>query len=133
MAYFDSIVSIINTAQYITFDLAMLKTIGSISNNASNPNDGIALDEKFRDRFNVAANLLTIKLIQNGRENIVADLGMRVVCLMKAANLHFKVDAYNLNNTIEAENTLTLRFMKFIRLTQGMWIANTNSGLISHF
>jgi poly(beta-D-mannuronate) lyase len=78
--------------------------IGSRSNSASNPSDGIPLDEKFSYRINVTANLLTVTISREGKEDVVADLDMSNSLFDEDDQYHyFKVGVYHLNNSSDAD------------------------------
>lgn len=85
-------------------DEVYVEMIGSRSNSASNPSDGIALDEKFSYRINVTANLLTVTIIREGKEDVVADLDMSNSLFDQDGQYHyFKVGVYHLNNSSEPD------------------------------
>jgi hypothetical protein len=85
-------------------DEVYAEMIGSKSNSASNPSDGIALDEKFSYRINVTANLLTVTIIREGKDNIVADLDMSNSLFDEDDQYHyFKVGVYHLNNSSDPD------------------------------
>ncbi len=50
--------------------------IGSRSNSASNPSDGIALNELFSYRIKVVGDILTVTIIREGRPNVVKTVNM---------------------------------------------------------
>jgi poly(beta-D-mannuronate) lyase len=85
-------------------DEVYVEMIGSRSNSSSNPSDGIALDEKFSYRINVTANLLTVTIIREGKDNIVADLDMSNSLFDEDDQYHyFKVGVYHLNNSSDPD------------------------------
>lgn len=85
-------------------DEVYVEMIGSRSNSASNPSDGIALDEKFSYRINVTANLLTVTIIRDGKEDIVKDLDMSNSLFDQDGQYHyFKVGVYHVNNSSDPE------------------------------
>ena len=81
-------------------DEVYVEMIGSRSSSASNPSDGIALDEKFSYRINVTANLLTVTIIRDGKDDVVADLDMSNSLFDEDDQYHyFKVGVYHVNNS----------------------------------
>jgi poly(beta-D-mannuronate) lyase len=81
-----------------------VEMIGSRSNSASNPSDGIALDEKFSYRINVTANLLTVTIIREGKDDVVEDLDMSNSLFDQDGQYHyFKVGVYHLNNSSDPD------------------------------
>jgi poly(beta-D-mannuronate) lyase len=85
-------------------DEVYVEMIGSRSSSASNPSDGIALDEKFSYRINVTANLLTVTIIRDGKDDIVADLDMSNSLFDEDDQYHyFKVGVYHLNNSSDTD------------------------------
>lgn len=53
------------------------EVIGSRSNSANNPSDGIALNEKFSYRIKVVGDSLTFTLIREGKENVEKTIDMK--------------------------------------------------------
>jgi hypothetical protein len=85
-------------------DEVYVEMIGSRSHSASNPSDGIALDEKFSYRIDVTANLLTMTIIRDGKDDIVADLDMSNSLFDEDDQYHyFKVGVYHLNNSSDVD------------------------------
>ena len=85
-------------------DEVYVEMIGSRSNSASNPSDGIALDEKFSYRINVTDNLLTVTIIREGKENMEANLDMSNSLFDEDDQYHyFKVGVYHLNNSSDPD------------------------------
>jgi poly(beta-D-mannuronate) lyase len=81
-----------------------VEMIGSRSNSAANPSDGIALDEKFSYRINVTANLLTVTILRDGKDDLVADLDMSSSLFDTDDQYHyFKVGVYHLNNSSDVD------------------------------
>lgn len=81
-----------------------VEMIGSRSNTASNPSDGIALDEKFSYRITVVNNLLSVTISREGKADVVEDFDMSN-SLYDADDQYqyFKVGVYHLNNTSAAD------------------------------
>ena len=74
--------------------------IGSRSNNAANPTDGIALDEVFSYRIKVVGDILTVTIIREGKPDVV-----KVVNMVNSGfnvggqYMYFKAGVYHLNST----------------------------------
>ncbi len=85
-------------------DEVYVEMIGSRSNSASNPSDGIALDEKFSYRINVTANLLTVTIIRDGKDDVESTLDMSNSLFDADGQYHyFKVGVYHLNNSSDPD------------------------------
>ncbi|CAD5260480.1 Alginate lyase [Alteromonas sp. 38] len=81
-----------------------VELIGSRSNSASNPSDGIALDEKFSYHINVNVNLLTVTISREGKPDIAAHYDMSESKYDEDGQYHyFKVGVYHLNNSSEPD------------------------------
>ncbi|GAA0854770.1 polysaccharide lyase family 7 protein [Aliiglaciecola litoralis] len=77
-----------------------VEMIGSRSNSASNPEDGISLDEKFSYHISVNVNLLTVTISREGKADIVANYDMSDSRYDQDGQYHyFKVGVYNVNNS----------------------------------
>jgi len=77
-----------------------VEMIGSRSNSASNPSDGIALDEKFSYRIEVVNNLLSVTISREGKPDVVQDFDMSNSLYDDEDQYqYFKVGVYHLNNT----------------------------------
>lgn len=78
--------------------------IGSRSNSASNPDDGIALDEKFSYHINVNVNLLTVTISREGKSDVVANYDMSESLFDQDGQYHyFKVGVYHVNNSSDPD------------------------------
>ncbi len=85
-------------------DEAYVEMIGSRSNTASNPADGIALDEKFSYHISVNVNLLTVTISREGKSDVVANYDMSESLFDADGQYHyFKVGVYHLNNSSEPD------------------------------
>lgn len=74
--------------------------IGSRSDNASNPSDGISLDEKFSYKVNVEGNGLTVTIMRPGKPDVVQEVDMNDSGFdAKDQYMYFKAGVYNQNNT----------------------------------
>lgn len=81
-----------------------VELIGSRSNSASNPTDGIALNEKFSYHINVNVNLLTVTISRDGKADISAHYDMSESRYGEDNQYHyFKVGVYHLNNSSSPE------------------------------
>ena len=74
--------------------------IGSRSNSASNPSDGIALDEVFSYRINVVGDLLTVTIIRDGKQDVVKTVNMvNSGFNVGGQYMYFKAGVYHVNNS----------------------------------
>lgn len=74
--------------------------IGSRSSSASNPANGIALDEKFTYIITVTSNLLNVTISREGKPDVSADYDMSQSLYDANGQYHyFKVGVYHLNNS----------------------------------
>jgi poly(beta-D-mannuronate) lyase len=74
--------------------------IGSRSSTASNPTDGIALDEKFGYTINVVGDILTVTIRREGKEDVVKAVDMvNSGFNVGGQYMYFKAGIYHLNNT----------------------------------
>lgn len=81
-----------------------VELIGSRSNSASNPIDGIALDEKFSYHISVNVNLLTVTISREGQADITAHYDMSESRYDEDNQYHyFKVGVYHVNNSSDPD------------------------------
>lgn len=74
--------------------------IGSRSNSASNPSDGIALNEKFSYNIKVIGDNLTVIIIREGKDNVVKNINMANSGFNVGGQyMYFKAGVYNQNNS----------------------------------
>lgn len=74
--------------------------IGSRNNNASNPSDGIALDEVFSYRIKVVGDILTVTIIREGKDDVVSTLDMvNSGFNVGGQYMYFKAGVYHVNNS----------------------------------
>ena len=74
--------------------------IGTRSNNAANPDDGIALDEVFSYRINVVGDILTVTIIREGKPDVVKVIDMvNSGFNVGGQYMYFKAGVYHLNST----------------------------------
>ncbi|WP_192022211.1 polysaccharide lyase family 7 protein [Shewanella sp. WPAGA9] len=85
--------------------------IGSRSSSASNPADGISLDEKFSYRVKVVGNILTVTIMREGKADVVEEVDMSASSY-DAGNqyMYFKAGVYNQNNTGDADDYVQATF-----------------------
>ncbi|MCL4123670.1 UNVERIFIED_CONTAM: hypothetical protein GTU68_045683 [Idotea baltica] len=85
--------------------------IGSRSNSASNPADGIALDEKFTYTIKVISNLLTVTIAREGKTDVVKTVDMTNSGYDKGGQyMYFKAGVYNQNNSGNADDYVQATF-----------------------
>lgn len=88
-----------------------VEMIGSRSNNASDPVDGIALNEIFSYYISVNVNLLTVTLSCKGKADVVAHYDMSESLYDQEGQYHyFKVGVYNVNNSSDPEEFVQATF-----------------------
>ncbi|WP_252736144.1 polysaccharide lyase family 7 protein [Aestuariibacter sp. A3R04] len=81
-----------------------VEMIGSRANDASNPSDGIALDERFDYHISVDDNLLTVTISRNGKEDVVAHYDMADSGYDDSGQYqYFKVGVYHVNNSSDPD------------------------------
>ncbi|MCL4157528.1 UNVERIFIED_CONTAM: hypothetical protein GTU68_005897 [Idotea baltica] len=74
--------------------------IGSRSNSASNPSDGIALDEVFSYTIKVVGDILTVTIIREGKDDVVNTINMvNSGFNVGGQYMYFKAGLYQANNT----------------------------------
>ncbi|WP_405573341.1 polysaccharide lyase family 7 protein [Winogradskyella sp. Asnod2-B02-A] len=74
--------------------------IGSRSNSASNPSDGIALDEIFSYRIKVVGDNLTVTIIREGKSDVVETVNMiNSGFNVGGQYMYFKAGLYQANNS----------------------------------
>lgn len=79
--------------------------IGSRSNSASNPSDGIALNEKFGYTIIVVGDSLTLSIIREGKNDVVKTVNMvNSGFNVGGQYMYFKAGVYHLNNSGDADD-----------------------------
>ena len=74
--------------------------IGSRASNASNPEDGIALDEVFSYKIYVEGDSLTVTIVRQNQEDVTQTVDMSKSKYNKSNQyMYFKAGVYNQNNT----------------------------------
>lgn len=77
-----------------------VEMIGSRGNSIDNPDDGIALNEKFSYHINVTVDLLTVTISREGKPDVVGNVNMSESGYDDPSQYqYFKVGVYHLNNT----------------------------------
>ncbi|WP_405565052.1 polysaccharide lyase family 7 protein [Polaribacter sp. Asnod6-C07] len=85
--------------------------IGSRSSSASNPSDGIALNEKFSYTINVIGDSLTVTIIREGKEDVVKTVDMKDSGFnVSGQYMYFKAGVYNQNNSGDADDYVQATF-----------------------
>ncbi|WP_405606477.1 polysaccharide lyase family 7 protein [Polaribacter sp. Asnod1-A03] len=85
--------------------------IGSRSSIASNPIDGIALDEKFSYTIKVVGDALTVTIIREGKDDVVKTVDMKDSGFNVAGQyMYFKAGVYNQNNSGDADDYVQATF-----------------------
>jgi len=88
-----------------------VEMIGSKSNSASNPEDGIALDEKFSYRIDVKGNLLTVSIMRPGKPDVVRSTDMSESGYDQGGKyMYFKAGVYNQNKSGRADDYVQATF-----------------------
>jgi hypothetical protein len=88
-----------------------VEMIGSRSNNAADPLDGIALNERFSYHISVNVNLLTVTISREGKADIVAHYDMSESPYDQDGQYHyFKVGVYNVNNSSQPDEFVQATF-----------------------
>lgn len=87
--------------------------IGSRSSSASNPADGIALNEKFSYRIQVSGDTLTVTIMRDGKSDLVQTVNMSNSGYNQGGQyMYFKAGVYNQNNTGNSDDYVQATFYK---------------------
>lgn len=79
--------------------------IGSRSNSASNPADGIALNEKFSYTIKAVGDSLTLTISREGKDDVVKTISMASSGFNVGGQyMYFKAGVYHLNNSGDADD-----------------------------
>jgi poly(beta-D-mannuronate) lyase len=90
-----------------------IEMIGSRSSSASNPSDGIALNEKFSYRINVDGSNLTVTIMRPGKPDISRSVDMSNSGYNNGGQyMYFKAGVYNQNNTGNSSDYVQATFYK---------------------
>ncbi|GGA87412.1 hypothetical protein GCM10011369_31830 [Neiella marina] len=85
--------------------------IGSRSSSASNPVDGIALDEQFSYSIRVVGNTLTVTIMRDGKADVVQQVDMSASGYDDSSQyMYFKAGVYNQNNTGDGNDYVQATF-----------------------
>ncbi|MGB5418990.1 polysaccharide lyase family 7 protein [Algibacter sp.] len=85
--------------------------IGSRSNSASNPSDGIALNEKFSYTIKVVGDSLTVTISREGKADVIKTVNMATSGYNVGGQyMYFKAGVYNQNNTGNADDYVQATF-----------------------
>jgi len=88
-----------------------VEMIGSKSNSASNPADGIALDEKFSYQINVVGNNLKVTIMRPGKPDVVRTTDMSESGYDQGGKyMYFKAGVYNQNKSGKADDYVQATF-----------------------
>lgn len=87
--------------------------IGSRSSSATNPTDGIALNEKFSYKIKTVNNLLTVTISRSGKTDVTKTVDMSNSGYdVGGQYMYFKAGVYNQNNTGNADDYVQATFYK---------------------
>ncbi len=87
--------------------------IGNRSQSATNPENGIALNERFGYQIKVVANLLTLTITRAGKADVTQVVDMTNSGYDQGGQyMYFKAGAYNQNNTGNAKDYVQTTFYK---------------------
>ena len=87
------------------------EVIGSRSSTASNPTDGIALDEKFSYSIKVVGNILTFTVLREGKDDVVKTVDMTNSGFNVGGQyMYFKAGIYQANKTGDADDYAQVTF-----------------------
>ncbi|MDO6598643.1 polysaccharide lyase family 7 protein [Tenacibaculum sp. 1_MG-2023] len=87
------------------------EVIGSRSNSASNPSDGIALNEKFSYTIKVVGDSLSLTIIRDGKADVVKTVDMvNSGYNVGGQYMYFKAGVYQANNTGDDDDYVQATF-----------------------
>ena len=85
--------------------------IGTRSNTASNPSDGIALNEKFSYTINAIGDILTVTISREGKDDVVKTVDMiNSGFNVGGQYMYFKAGLYHLNNSGDSNDYAQVTF-----------------------
>ena len=85
--------------------------IGTRSNSASNPTDGIALNEKFSYTIKVVGDSLTVTIVREGKSDVVKTINMASSGFNVGGQyMYFKAGVYHLNNSGDSDDFVQATF-----------------------
>lgn len=92
-------------------DEQYIELIGSRSSSASDPTDGIALDEKFSYTIEVIGNNLTVTIIRDGQDDVSGSVDMSNSGYSDGNKYqYFKAGVYNQNNSGDPDDYVQATF-----------------------
>ena len=87
--------------------------IGARASNADDPEEGIALDEKFSYIIDVKGNQLTVTIQRDGKADVVQKVNMKNSGYHKKDQyMYFKAGVYNQNNTGDSKDYVQATFYR---------------------
>jgi poly(beta-D-mannuronate) lyase len=90
-----------------------IEMIGRRSSSASNPSDGIALDEKFSYRIRVDGSNLTVTIMRPGKPDVSRSVNMSNSGYNNGGQyMYFKAGVYNQNNSGDSNDYVQATFYK---------------------
>lgn len=94
--------------------------VGSRASNAKDPEDGIALDEKFSYIIDVKGDILTVTLVREGKDDITHVVDMKDSGYSKRDQyMYFKAGVYNQNSTGQPEDYAQATFYRLVNTHNG--------------
>jgi len=94
--------------------------VGSRASNAKDPEDGVALNEKFSYIIDVKGDILTVTLIREGRDDIIHVVDMQDSGYNKRNQyMYFKAGVYNQNSTGLPEDYAQATFYRLVNTHKG--------------
>ena len=94
--------------------------VGSRSSNAKDPEDGVALDEKFSYIIDVKGDILTVTLSREGKDDITQVVDMQDSGYNKRDQyMYFKAGVYNQNSTGVPEDYAQATFYRLVNTHNG--------------
>ena len=90
---------------------AWIEMIGSRSDHANEPSDGIALNEKFFYQIKVVGNNLTVTIMRENKDDVTVSVDMTNSGYDQSGQyMYFKAGVYNQNNTGEEDEFVQATF-----------------------
>lgn len=94
--------------------------VGSRASNAKDPEDGVALDEKFSYVIDVKGDILTVTLIREDKDDITHVVDMKDSGYNKRNQyMYFKAGVYNQNSTGKPEDYAQATFYRLVNTHEG--------------
>ena len=90
-----------------------VEMIGSKAQSAANPEDGIALNERFSYEIDVIGNALKVTISREGKDDVIGEFDMTASNYHSGGQyMYFKAGVYNQNNTGDADDYVQATFYK---------------------